>query len=98
MSTRFRYSILRLAVNAAVIGLGASIAAAQEATHDARAHAVAPAAAARAAAVPAAEATDGSGCDRVLLTAGRSTVLATPFDVTRIALTNPAIADAVVVQ
>ena len=32
------------------------------------------------------------------LTAGRSTVLATDFDVTRIAITNPAIADAVVVQ
>ena len=32
------------------------------------------------------------------LTAGRSTVLTTDFDVTRIAVTNPAIADAVVVQ
>ena len=32
------------------------------------------------------------------LTAGRSTVLATDFDITRIAVTNPAIADAVVVQ
>ena len=32
------------------------------------------------------------------LTAGRSTVLATDFDITRIAITNPAIADAVVVQ
>ena len=36
--------------------------------------------------------------ERVLLTAGRSTVLATDFDITRIAITNPAIADAVVVQ
>ncbi|MCC7008016.1 MAG: type II and III secretion system protein family protein [Acidobacteria bacterium] len=35
---------------------------------------------------------------RVVLTAGRSVVLATPFDVTRIAVTNPAVADAVVVQ
>jgi pilus assembly protein CpaC len=35
---------------------------------------------------------------RVSLIAGRSTVLATDFDVTRIAVTNPAIADAVVVQ
>jgi pilus assembly protein CpaC len=35
---------------------------------------------------------------RVPLTAGRSTVLATDFDITRIAVTNPAIADAVVVQ
>ena len=34
----------------------------------------------------------------ISLTAGRSTVLATEFDVTRIAITNPAIADAVVVQ
>ena len=35
---------------------------------------------------------------RVALIAGRSTVLTTDFDVTRIAVTNPAIADAVVVQ
>jgi pilus assembly protein CpaC len=35
---------------------------------------------------------------RVELTTGRSTVLNTDFDVTRIAVTNPAIADAVVVQ
>src|SRR5688572_29871798 len=35
---------------------------------------------------------------RVQLTAGRSTVLTTEFDVVRIAVTNPAIADAVVVQ
>ncbi len=35
---------------------------------------------------------------RVLLTAGRSTVLTTEFDITRIAVTNPAIADAVVVK
>ena len=35
---------------------------------------------------------------RVSLIAGRSTVLTTEFDVTRIAVTNPAIADAVVVQ
>ncbi len=36
--------------------------------------------------------------ERVLLTAGRSTVLTTEFDITRIAVTNPAIADAVVVK
>lgn len=36
--------------------------------------------------------------ERVLLTAGRSTVLTTPFDITRLAVTNPAIADAVVVK
>jgi pilus assembly protein CpaC len=35
---------------------------------------------------------------RVQLTAGRSTVIATEFDVTRIAVTNPEVADAVVVQ
>ena len=46
----------------------------------------------------AAQATDTSGFERVVLTAGRSTVLNTPFDVTRIAVTNPAVADAVVVQ
>src|SRR4051794_22251260 len=34
---------------------------------------------------------------RLSLTAGRSTVLAVEFDITRIAVTNPAIADAVVV-
>jgi pilus assembly protein CpaC len=36
--------------------------------------------------------------ERVTLTAGRSTVLLTDFDITRIAVTNPAIADAVVVK
>ena len=37
--------------------------------------------------------------DRVLLlTAGRSMVLTTDFDITRIAITDPKIADAVVVQ
>lgn len=36
--------------------------------------------------------------ERVLLTAGRSTVLTTAFDITRLAVTNPAIADAVVVK
>jgi pilus assembly protein CpaC len=35
---------------------------------------------------------------KVPLTAGRSTVVATTFDVTRIAVTNPEVADAVVVQ
>ncbi len=43
---------------------------------------------------PAAEA----ALPRVSITAGRSTVLTTDFDVTRIAITNPAVADAVVVQ
>ena len=36
--------------------------------------------------------------ERVVLTAGRSTVLITEFDITRIAVTNPAVADAVVVK
>ncbi len=36
--------------------------------------------------------------ERLLLTAGRSTVLSTEFDITRIAVTNPEIADAVVVR
>jgi pilus assembly protein CpaC len=36
--------------------------------------------------------------DRILLTAGRSTILATDFNITRIAVTNPAVADAVVVE
>jgi pilus assembly protein CpaC len=35
---------------------------------------------------------------RVSLTAGRSTVVMTDFDISRIAVTNPAVADAVVVQ
>ena len=35
---------------------------------------------------------------KITLTAGRSTVLATDFDITRIAVTDPAVADAVVVQ
>ena len=36
--------------------------------------------------------------ERVVLTAGRSTVLRIDFDIVRIAVTNPAVADAVVVQ
>jgi pilus assembly protein CpaC len=36
--------------------------------------------------------------ERVSLTAGRSTVLRTDFEIVRIAVTNPAVADAVVVQ
>src|SRR6266700_1837102 len=35
---------------------------------------------------------------KITLTAGRSTVLPADFDITRIAVTNPAVADAVVVQ
>jgi pilus assembly protein CpaC len=40
----------------------------------------------------------GEAAERILLTAGRSTVVTTTFDITRIAVTNPAIADAVVVK
>lgn len=36
--------------------------------------------------------------ERIVITAGRSTVLTTPFAITRIAVTNPDVADAVVVQ
>jgi len=39
-----------------------------------------------------------AGFERIVLTAGRSTVLTTDFDITRVAVTNPAVADAVVVQ
>lgn len=40
----------------------------------------------------------GTEYPKIPLTAGRSTVLTTEFDVTRVAITNPTIADAVVVQ
>jgi pilus assembly protein CpaC len=40
---------------------------------------------------------DEAGIQKIQLTAGRSTVLATDFDIVRIAVTNPAVADAVVV-
>jgi pilus assembly protein CpaC len=36
--------------------------------------------------------------ERVVVTAGRSTIVTTNFDITRIAITNPEVADAVVVQ
>lgn len=45
----------------------------------------------------AAQAPAAGAMPRVSLTAGRSTVLAVDFDITRIAVTNPVIADAVVV-
>jgi len=85
MSVRHRVSsyIPRLAVGTAFLCLMVSPLAAQNAGQPA---------------APAAQATDTTGFERVLLTAGRSTVLVTPFDVTRIAVTNPAVADAVVVQ
>lgn len=54
-----------------------------------------PASAAPAAPAPAAP---ERHYERVVVTAGRSTVVTTNFDITRIAITNPEIADAVVVQ
>jgi len=47
---------------------------------------------------PAPAAPEAQVYPKVQLTAGRSTVITTPFDVTRIAVTSPDIADAVVVQ
>ena len=47
---------------------------------------------------PAAAATPRPQHERVVVTAGRSTVVSTAFDVTRIAVTNPEVADAVVVE
>jgi pilus assembly protein CpaC len=47
---------------------------------------------------PAATATPRPQYERVVMTSGRSTVVQTDFDVTRIAVTNPEIADATVVQ
>ncbi len=47
---------------------------------------------------PAAAATPRPQYERVVVTSGRSTVVPTDFDVTRIAVTNPEVADAVVVE
>jgi len=58
----------------------------------------APAAQAPAPQPPAGPAPDAPSYPKVQLTAGRSTVITTPFDVTRIAVTSPDVADAVVVQ
>jgi pilus assembly protein CpaC len=51
-------------------------------------------------AAPAAQLPEGPKTDypKVYLTAGRSTVLSSDFDITRIAVTNPAVADATVVE
>lgn len=51
-----------------------------------------------AAQAPVATGQTTDAAERVLLTAGRSTVVITEFDITRIAVTNPAVADAVVVR
>lgn len=69
---------------------------------DSRVTAQAPAAAQASAAPSQAAAPPGSQAlpqfPRLQLTTGRSMVLTTEFDVTRIAITNPAVADAVVVR
>lgn len=108
MSLRIPGSMPRLAGGAAVICLIASSASVAQTAGAATSTVKQPAATATpipqpgapqpAAPQPAAQATDASGFERVVLTAGRSTVLTTPFDVTRIAVTNPAVADAIVVQ
>ena len=49
-------------------------------------------------AVTAIGAQEAARFPQVSITAGRSTVVSTTFDITRIAITNPAVADAVVVQ
>src|SRR5262245_58492552 len=41
---------------------------------------------------------DDANVQRITVTAGRSTILTPAFDVTRIAVTNPDVADATVVQ
>jgi pilus assembly protein CpaC len=101
MSVRVPGSVPRFAYGAAVICLIASLIASPIAAQTAtapRAPVPQPAPSSPAAPTPVAQATDASGFERIVLTAGRSTVLTTPFDLTRIAVTNPAVADAVVVQ
>jgi pilus assembly protein CpaC len=91
MSVQSRSWIPRLALIATAVCLATSPMAAQDGAQtprDGQAAAVAP----------AAQASDASGFERVLLTVGRSAVLSTPFDVTRMAITDPKIADAVVVK
>jgi pilus assembly protein CpaC len=90
MSVRSSYRIQRLAAGSVLVGLLASPVAAQGTAQPAGTRPIAAGA--------AAPATDSSGFERIVLTAGRSTVLSTTFDITRIAVTNPAVADAVVVQ
>ena len=90
MSVGISCRIQRLAAGSVLVSLLASPAAAQGM--------VQPLSPREAAAGTAAPPTDGGGFERVLLSAGRSTVLNTTFDITRIAVTNPAVADAVVVQ
>lgn len=64
--------------------LAASLAAGTLALTGAKLHAQAPA--------------ESADVEKVYLTAGRSTVVTTPFEIVRMAVTNPAVADATVVQ
>jgi pilus assembly protein CpaC len=82
MSVRVSYPVRCLFAGVVLVGLFTSPIAAQDEYR---------------AATSAANATETSGFERVELTAGRSTVFNTPFDITRIAVTNPAVADATVV-
>jgi len=90
MSVGISCRIQRLAAGSVLVSLLASPAEAQGM--------VQPLSPREAAAGTAAPPTAGGGFERVVLSAGRSTVLNTTFDITRIAVTNPAVADAVVVQ
>ena len=76
--------------------LAASVMAVVIASPGPRAQAQAPASAAPQQALPAPE--PAVDYPQIKITAGRSTVMSTDFDITRIAITNPAVADAVVVQ
>ena len=76
--------------------LAASVTAVVIAAPGPRAQAQAPASAAPQQALPAPE--PAVDYPQIKITAGRSTVMSTDFDITRIAITNPAVADAVVVQ
>jgi pilus assembly protein CpaC len=77
------------------LGLLMAVAAAQPFAQELAPRTGAPQAAGQQAAPPPADKT--VPVDRVALTAGRSTVLATDFDIVRVAITNPAVADATVV-
>ena len=79
-----------------VLGLLMALAAAQPSAQELAPRAGAAQAAGQQAAPPTADKSAPS--ERVALTAGRSTVLATDFDIVRVAITNPAVADATVVQ
>src|SRR5436190_17440321 len=78
-----------------LLGLSLTVVVAAGAVSHAQAPAATPSQAPRQA-LPAPEA--AVEYPKIKLTAGRSTVIPTEFDITRIAITDPKIADAVVVQ